>query len=68
MLYILALGESPLGLLAVLEQKYKYSRERIFQTLYILAFGESVINDAVSIVLFESILSQYYINQVTYLL
>jgi NhaP-type Na+/H+ or K+/H+ antiporter len=38
------------------------------QTLYILAFGESVINDAVSIVLFESILSQYYINQVTYLL
>lgn len=32
-------------------------------TLYMLAFGESVINDAVSIVLFESILSQYYINQ-----
>ena len=32
-------------------------------TLYMITFGESVINDAVSIVLFESILSQYYINQ-----
>ncbi|EKX35175.1 hypothetical protein GUITHDRAFT_118616 [Guillardia theta CCMP2712] len=36
---------------------------KVDHTLYMLAFGESVINDAVSIVLFESILSQYYINQ-----
>jgi len=36
---------------------------KVDATLYMLAFGESVINDAVSIVLFESILSQFYINQ-----
>ena len=36
---------------------------KVDSTLYMITFGESVINDAVSIVLFESILSQYYINQ-----
>jgi len=36
---------------------------KVDETLYMLAFGESVINDAVSIVLFETVLSQYYINQ-----
>ena len=36
---------------------------KVDTTLYMIAFGESVINDAVSIVLFESVLSQYYINQ-----
>ncbi|KAJ1472261.1 Cation/H+ exchanger [Baffinella frigidus] len=36
---------------------------KVDETLYMLAFGESVINDAVSIVLFETVLSQYYIHQ-----
>ena len=36
---------------------------KVDATLYMLAFGESVFNDAVAIVLFESILSHYYINQ-----
>eukprot|EP00291_Cryptomonas_curvata_P017375 CAMPEP_0172163786 /NCGR_PEP_ID=MMETSP1050-20130122/7464_1 /TAXON_ID=233186 /ORGANISM="Cryptomonas curvata, Strain CCAP979/52" /LENGTH=662 /DNA_ID=CAMNT_0012834013 /DNA_START=291 /DNA_END=2276 /DNA_ORIENTATION=+ len=36
---------------------------KVDSTLYMIAFGESVLNDAVAIVLFESILAQFYINQ-----